>query len=1546
MGTRLLSLIATIGIVASSFASLAAPPLVAAGSAVGSFEIDGDLADGAPGEPIDWATPPPNLTSFDDPTDRQDDSFGQGSKDHEPGGWTCLQSNVPGKDNLVLGQIAVREVGGKQFVAVNYTRSAVNGDAHIDYEFNQSSTPNPACPALPARTDGDLVISFDTSNGGASLAVRAARWTFLPGSTTVGVFSPLPVGSIGTTFDGAVNIPNAIPGHKAGDFGEAVVNLTDTIGEIRCGQFASVHLKTRTSTSENAALADRTEARPLDVGDCPASSTVKTVRNVTAGGAFGPTATAGPGDVLEYRLAYANGGSGAATGVVVGDAIQAGQTFVSCSPTCSVSGAPVDAVGWTFAAVAAGASQVVTFRVQLAASFPAGSTVVSNQATFDTAEEPPGTSNTTTTTVTAAAQLVATKTVSPTSTAVGGAVSYTIRVQNLGSAAGTTTVVDDYDQAHLDPLAIAGGGSDDGDRITWAGRLVPAGTTLELTYTGTVVGAFSGPPGGNGCGGSQYPVINRVAISGGTGAENVLCVTAAAVLASSKSVSPISTGVGGTVTYTVRVTNTGSAAATATVVDDYDQAHLDPGPASGGGVDDGSTITWTNVTVAAGATVEFTYSAVVVGPFSGPTGGFGCAAGQYPVLNQVGVSGGAGSSAVLCVDAAAELTATKSVSPGVAAVGDLVTYTITVRNDGPSAGTTTVVDDYPEDHLDPSTPTGGGVDDGSGITWSGVAVPAGGSVSLTYAARVVGTFSGPSGGAPCGPGQYPVINAVTISGGMGDAATLCVSAAAQLTTTKSASPGTAAVGDLVLYTVRVTNAGDAEGRTTIVDSYDAAHLQPGAPSHGGIDDGAAITWADLVVPAGSSVTVTYTARIVGTFSGPAGGCQPATYPVVNAVTITGGAGTMHTLCVTAAPVLAAEKTVSPGTASVGDIVSYTIRITNTGTADGSTTASDDYDQASLDPATPSGGGLDDGDIIRWPNLIVPAGGEISLTYQATILTPGSGVPGSGGCASGQVPIVNSVVLVGGSGASSTLCVSGGATLHVSKVACPTQVVPGGLVTYAISFGNSGAGQANDVVLVDTIPAGTQVVDAGGGSVAGGAVTWAIGSLAPGATASRSLTLLVTAADGTTLENTVSISGAGLAPVTAAASTPVSRAGAATRGSAFGLDLELLSLPLLHEVGRVDSVAPGAPAVAADQLAILGLLGVVDVGLLTQVSRSSINDRALTVASSEVAGVNLLSGAITADVIRAVSQSSAGPAGATTSSAGSTIANLRINGVPIANVAPNTTLDVRNPLLPFQTLARVVVQEETKSAEFVGGRFTARQAVNMLHVTLLKSFLALPKGLEIVVAHADSEATYPSGLACGAAPGAVSGEAFTAFAQGSFGSPPLPIATVKAGQAVITPLGGSDSDVAAGVLVPGIVVAATAQNTASGSIVGHPNATARSRLEGLNVLAGLVTADVVDVRSTSTTSASSAQTTFGSTLANLRVLGQPVSASTGPNTTLLVSLPAGGRALVVIDERIVGGNGTTDTEGTINAVHVYLLSPLGLVTGEVIVGSAHSDAHHP
>src|SRR5713226_1609 len=257
-----------------------------AGNTVGGFEIDGGLAvqhSVPPAEPIDWDSSPfpAALTTFTDGTGSTDDIFGQGSKENAQSTWNCVTGSAPPKDDLlneisvngaspVAGEIAVRffPAGGvqKQFLYADWSRLSNNGDAHIDYEFNQadpSTTPaSPGCPQLPARTPGDFLISFDTTSGSSSAPIAVSAYTW--NGTT---FIPLSLGSQGSLWDAAVNTAPSITGLTATGsnlFGELALNVTDTIGEIPCNKILFTSMKTRASTSLSAEVKDRTKVKPVN----------------------------------------------------------------------------------------------------------------------------------------------------------------------------------------------------------------------------------------------------------------------------------------------------------------------------------------------------------------------------------------------------------------------------------------------------------------------------------------------------------------------------------------------------------------------------------------------------------------------------------------------------------------------------------------------------------------------------------------------------------------------------------------------------------------------------------------------------------------------------------------------------------------------------------------------------------------------------------------------------------------------------------------------------------------------------------------------------------------------------------------------------------------------------------------------------------------------------------------------------------------------------------------------------------------------------------
>ncbi len=501
----------------AAFVLMVAAPTAFAGSTVGSFEIEGNQKDDTPvvngsNEPIDWAststgTPPPSVTSWTDPFGSQPDTiFAGGSKELEPAGWECKDDgSAPAKDDLREGAIAFRTIAGKQYIYARWLRFSNNGDAHIDYEFSQSAVPNPSCPALPTRTPGDILITFDTDvvQGKKIILVRAFRWT---GTN----FTLQGTGAQGVTWDGAVNDPNdvtdpAMTGLAPRTFGELALNLTDTIGTFACGQFAKAYMKTRASTAINAALKDRTEAKDFNPGSCPQSDLKKSVRNVTNNEQFtttGPTSTtAKPGDSIQYRLAYNNAGPVQATGVTVTDTLAAGQNFVSCTPsvgTCSYN-ATTRVVTWTVGTVAPGGSATLLLNVTIAPTFSSDDPTISNVGTVDTDQETPKNSNTTTINVDSEPDSDMKKavrnvtageaftTTGPTSTTAkpGEVVEYRITYKNIGTSPATGVVLSDPVPANTTFVGCSNTCTQTGNPVTsvsWNVGTVQPGDSVVRTF--------------------------------------------------------------------------------------------------------------------------------------------------------------------------------------------------------------------------------------------------------------------------------------------------------------------------------------------------------------------------------------------------------------------------------------------------------------------------------------------------------------------------------------------------------------------------------------------------------------------------------------------------------------------------------------------------------------------------------------------------------------------------------------------------------------------------------------------------------------------------------------------------------------------------------------------------------------------------------------------------------------------------------------------------------------------------------------------------------
>lgn len=302
-----------------------------------NFEAaDGDLAvPNTSGAAYDWnypvepiacpATAPGAGTNcgLDLVGSQADNSFTQGPKEDDEAPAVSSGSIPPNKDDLSRFYVNTEtvNVGGtdNEFLYLAWERSNTLGSAHMDFEFNQSSTPS-ANGVTPVRTAGDLLIDFDfggsgtptlayhvwTTSGNPALVCEANNTVPCWGKAiNLGAFAEASVNGANVTDENPPNAPFILPGStttKGGKttidstFGEAAINLTGagifTPGV--CRTFGAATLKSRSSgESFTSSLKDFIGPIDVDISNCGIIKIIKHTNPRGLNQNFGYTTTGG-----------------------------------------------------------------------------------------------------------------------------------------------------------------------------------------------------------------------------------------------------------------------------------------------------------------------------------------------------------------------------------------------------------------------------------------------------------------------------------------------------------------------------------------------------------------------------------------------------------------------------------------------------------------------------------------------------------------------------------------------------------------------------------------------------------------------------------------------------------------------------------------------------------------------------------------------------------------------------------------------------------------------------------------------------------------------------------------------------------------------------------------------------------------------------------------------------------------------------------------------------------------------------------------------------
>ena len=192
---------------------------------------------------------------------------------------------------------------------------------------------------------------------------------------------------------------------------------------------------------------------------------------------------------VTYTLTVANAGPNDATGVTVTDSVPAGMFFVSADPACTFDAA-ASTVTCAIGTLANGARQDVTITLRPQPA-NAGQTLTNTARVTGDQPDPSTDDNASSASifVPPQANLAIAKTVSPTTVAVGGTLTYTLAVTNAGPSTATSVTVDDPLPAGLTATsATAGQGTCTitGRDVRCALGDIPTNGQVEVTIKVTV----------------------------------------------------------------------------------------------------------------------------------------------------------------------------------------------------------------------------------------------------------------------------------------------------------------------------------------------------------------------------------------------------------------------------------------------------------------------------------------------------------------------------------------------------------------------------------------------------------------------------------------------------------------------------------------------------------------------------------------------------------------------------------------------------------------------------------------------------------------------------------------------------------------------------------------------------------------------------------------------------------------------------------------------------------------------------------------------------
>ncbi|MCL1918088.1 MAG: isopeptide-forming domain-containing fimbrial protein [Peptococcaceae bacterium] len=933
--------------------------------------------------------------------------------------YSPVLGGIPDKFSTVSNDVVVRIINADISVAKTADTSTVNAGDEITYTLTVSNN-GPDTAVSPLVTDNlppELKNPMFSLDGGVT-------------------FQPV---------TGALTLPDLAPGQSVQILVTGIVNT-----------FASGILSNNASVFSPTAdpdLSNNTAALDIPIEKSADISVVKT----------GSPAQATAGGLVTYTLVVSNAGPSDAQNVILTDGLPAGLAGAQVSTDGGVTFQP-----WTgsYTIGTMASPDVVTLLIRGTVTSGSGGSIT-NTSTVSSDTPDPDLSNNTSTAVilvNESADLAITKTGASSPVPVGGTLTYTITAVNNGPSDAQNVQITD-----AIPSGISGGHySTDGGATfqPWTGSYgvgtLAHDASLILLIEGTVTPGTSGVLTNTATISSTTPDPDLTNNSDTT----ITPIGTSADLAVSKVGTPDVVNHGQLLTYTVAVTNLGPDAAQNAVLTDVLPSDLTGAEVS---VDGGVTFQpWTGSytigTIPAGLMIPILIRGTVGPEASGTLTNTVAVSSDTPDPDPTNNT----DSVITSVGSAADLAITKSGDSTPAVAGRVLTYTLTITNNGPDdALDTLIMDDLPVAMTSVQVSTDGGA---TWNSWNGSYTLGTLAANASFTLLVRGTVTSSA--------AENLVNTATVSSSTPDpdlsdnSVTLItpISQSADMAVSKIGDPNPIIAGNMLTYTLLVTNNGPSDAQNVVlIDAIPAGILTP----EFSVDGGAAFQpWSSPytigTVASGTSVTVI----IRGTLSPAAdgNGARISNTATVSSTTpdpdLSNNSDTSVTP-VEASADMAVSKSASPSPATAGQLLTYTVRVFNNGPSFAQDVILTDAVLAGLSGvnySTDSGLTWND-----WTGNVsigtMASGASLTLLIRATVNSSDTGSITNTAEVSSSTPDPD----LSNNTSTAVTPVEAGADLSIVKTASPIMVTAGSTLQYTLSLANAGPSDAQNVVVTDPVP---------------------------------------------------------------------------------------------------------------------------------------------------------------------------------------------------------------------------------------------------------------------------------------------------------------------------------------------------------------------------------------------------------------------------------------------------------------------------------------------